>query len=620
MARFRLELGPVPLHHQVYLDLLALARCRSVAAGRSTPDRARLATHYGCSLITVRRALDELVREGRIERTRGRGTFVLHPRIDRDIAGRASFTEEMRQRGLDPETRLVVGPAGVGVGRRGRRRSVSNPARRRSTSSGCAWPAASRCCSSRSTCRRSGSRACSRATSSTAPSTSCCRRATATQVVRAREALEPVLLRAREARLLDQRAGAPALLIEGIASTADGRRSSSAGRTSAAIAPATTSNARSIGRSGRPRCEAMAAQEEERDGEHRHIDRSSRDGGRRACRRRPRAVRRPAVGAGAARRGLRPADDERRRRRGSAAAGVHRAVAGCVGRRSAAPPPPTPLPVTDSQAKPGDVVIRWYCCLGTGDAPEQVEVERKVAEDFNASHPGIHLQFEGYIYAAARDALAVQLGVGQRARHRRSGRHRRRRSVPRPVAGPAAAHRQERLRHEPVPAVDRRPLQRRRRGPGRHPVRDLPVGAVLQGRHVQGGRSRRAAARVERRRTRCPTARAAVGLRHGPRDRQDPDRRRERQGRDRGGLRSEKIVQWGFEPQRDDLRQTGAYWGPARSWPRTARRPRSPSLGRGVEAVLRRHLDGPLQHDRRRSSRPPTSTRPATRSSPARSR
>jgi GntR family transcriptional regulator len=45
-----------------------------------------------------------------------------------------------------------------------------------------------------------------------------------TQVVRAREALEPVLLRAREARLLDQRRGAAALLIEGIAFDAEGAR------------------------------------------------------------------------------------------------------------------------------------------------------------------------------------------------------------------------------------------------------------------------------------------------------------------------------------------------------------------------------------------------------------
>ena len=77
---------------------------------------------------------------------------------------------------------------------------------------------------------------------------------------------------------------------------------------------------------------------------------------------------------------------------------------------SASPPPPTPLPANESQAKPGDIKIRWYCCLGTGDAPEQVQVERKVADDFNASHPGIHLQFEGYVYAAAADALSVQLG------------------------------------------------------------------------------------------------------------------------------------------------------------------------------------------------------------------
>jgi multiple sugar transport system substrate-binding protein len=70
---------------------------------------------------------------------------------------------------------------------------------------------------------------------------------------------------------------------------------------------------------------------------------------------------------------------------------------------------PTKLPESGSAAKPGDVLIRWYCCLGTGDAPEQVAVEQQVAEAFNASHPGIHLQFEGYPYQLARDSLSVQL-------------------------------------------------------------------------------------------------------------------------------------------------------------------------------------------------------------------
>ena len=56
--------------------------------------------------------------------------------------------------------------------------------------------------------------------------------------------------------------------------------------------------------------------------------------------------------------------------------------------------------------------IRWYCCLGGGDAPEQVAVEQAVAEKFNASHPDIHLTFEAVPYAGANDALSVQISSG----------------------------------------------------------------------------------------------------------------------------------------------------------------------------------------------------------------
>ena len=40
----------------------------------------------------------------------------------------------------------------------------------------------------------------------------------------------------------------------------------------------------------------------------------------------------------------------------------------------------------------GPVEIRWYCCLGGGEAPEQKTVEDKVVADFNAAHPNIHLK------------------------------------------------------------------------------------------------------------------------------------------------------------------------------------------------------------------------------------
>ena len=220
MARFRLELGPVPLHHQVYLDLAASLDAGRWRAGEQLPTERDLAEHYGCSLITIRRALDELVREGRIERTRGRGTFVLHPRLDRDIASRASFAEEMRQRGLDPETRLISArPESASVAVAGAlalepgsptlylerlRLASAEPYLLEQVH----LPAE----------RFPGLLASDLEHGSLYESLST---RYATQVVRAREALEPVLLRAREARLLGQRRGAPALLIEGIAFDAD---------------------------------------------------------------------------------------------------------------------------------------------------------------------------------------------------------------------------------------------------------------------------------------------------------------------------------------------------------------------------------------------------------------
>ncbi len=221
MARFRLELGPIPLHHQVYLDLKAALDEREWRPGDRLPTERDLAQRYGCSLITVRRALSELVREQRLERTRGRGTFVLHPRIDRDFAGDLSFSEEMQTRGLDPATRLIAArpeSAGEAVatalglepgsptlylerlrladGEPLLLEQVHLPAERfpgllaSDLEHGSLYDLLT---------ERYGVR-----------------------IARAREVLEPVLLRAREARLLDRKPGTPALLIEGIASTDDG--------------------------------------------------------------------------------------------------------------------------------------------------------------------------------------------------------------------------------------------------------------------------------------------------------------------------------------------------------------------------------------------------------------
>ena len=222
MARFRLELGPVPLHHQVYLDLVSALDSNEWEPGDRLPAERELAAKYGCSLITVRRALTELAREQRIERTRGRGTFVLHPRLDLNFGGNRSFTDEMQTRGLDPTTRLIAArpeSAGEAVAA-GLELELGSPTlyvERLRLAGGepllleqVHLPAE----------RFPGLLASDLEHNSLYDLIV---ERYSTPIVRAREALEPVLLRTREARLLDQAPGRPALLVEGVAYAADGR-------------------------------------------------------------------------------------------------------------------------------------------------------------------------------------------------------------------------------------------------------------------------------------------------------------------------------------------------------------------------------------------------------------
>lgn len=107
-AGYSLERGPVPLYHQVYLRLLDELAHGAWRRGDQIPTERELATSFGCSLITIRRALDELAREGRLERTRGRGTFVTEPPITRNIMGPAGFADEMRSLGYQPYSVVVT--------------------------------------------------------------------------------------------------------------------------------------------------------------------------------------------------------------------------------------------------------------------------------------------------------------------------------------------------------------------------------------------------------------------------------------------------------------------------------------------------------------------------------
>src|SRR5690348_14159246 len=99
----------LPLHRQlraVLLDQLANGELR---AGDRLPTEHQLCSAYKVSRKTVRQALDDLEREGLIERTPGRGTFVSSA-LPRRV-GRADHTRmEIRStvtHGADREGRVI---------------------------------------------------------------------------------------------------------------------------------------------------------------------------------------------------------------------------------------------------------------------------------------------------------------------------------------------------------------------------------------------------------------------------------------------------------------------------------------------------------------------------------
>src|SRR4029453_13214252 len=74
--------------------------------GEAIPSERRLSSELGVSRLTLRAALDDLVREGYLVRRHGSGTFVSEPKIAQQLT-LTSFSEDMRRRGMVPDSRMI---------------------------------------------------------------------------------------------------------------------------------------------------------------------------------------------------------------------------------------------------------------------------------------------------------------------------------------------------------------------------------------------------------------------------------------------------------------------------------------------------------------------------------
>lgn len=100
---------------QRLLDLV-----EELAVGEAMPPERHLAVELGVARMTLRRAMDDLVAEGYLTRHQGRGTFVAKPKISQPLT-MTSFSEDMRRRGMEPDSRtlsMTITTAGARLGRR----------------------------------------------------------------------------------------------------------------------------------------------------------------------------------------------------------------------------------------------------------------------------------------------------------------------------------------------------------------------------------------------------------------------------------------------------------------------------------------------------------------------
>ena len=99
---------PATLHRRIYDDLEGRILSGDWAPGARIPFEHQLTESYGCSRMTVNKAISELAARGLVTRRRRAGTFVAQPRVHSAMLAIPDLRAEATQRGLSYEYRLLA--------------------------------------------------------------------------------------------------------------------------------------------------------------------------------------------------------------------------------------------------------------------------------------------------------------------------------------------------------------------------------------------------------------------------------------------------------------------------------------------------------------------------------
>jgi GntR family transcriptional regulator len=97
----------VPLYYQIQQHLLEEIRSGSWKAGQPVPSEQEIAQRTGVSRMTARHALKSLCNLGVAYSQHGKGTFVSRLKLEKDFRQVLSFSEEMRSRGTNPQSKVL---------------------------------------------------------------------------------------------------------------------------------------------------------------------------------------------------------------------------------------------------------------------------------------------------------------------------------------------------------------------------------------------------------------------------------------------------------------------------------------------------------------------------------
>ncbi|WP_295702363.1 GntR family transcriptional regulator, partial [Lapillicoccus sp.] len=91
-------------------EVLAAAleeRVGAMDAHDALPTERELLEEFQVSRTTVRQAIQRLIRQGLVYNVQGSGTYVANPAVVSKTLRLTSFTEDMRQRGLEPSSTIL---------------------------------------------------------------------------------------------------------------------------------------------------------------------------------------------------------------------------------------------------------------------------------------------------------------------------------------------------------------------------------------------------------------------------------------------------------------------------------------------------------------------------------